>query len=152
MAKTKRVYRFENVMGVGMYRHKPLSDSSKPLYESENLKSSFALASGQEPFCTDRWPSPYADIKFIEDTTKKRGLDELDNIRYSCHDKFGFSSVSQMKRWVYKKKWRKALSQFGMDLCVYEVPLEHVIIGTSQCTFDSRYAELVEVLDTAHYG
>lgn len=68
--------------------------------------------------------------------------------------RFGFQSKRLFLQWVYNPTWRRDMTAYGGELCVYVVDKQAVRLGGSQCTFSHEEAELVQkfpvnVLDTA---
>lgn len=50
--------------------------------------------------------------------------------------RFGFLDLNMLRRWIYNDSWLTAMSNKGAVLCTYEVPVESVIVGRTQVTFD----------------
>lgn len=105
-----KVFRIEDERGAGMYR------SGKSVIFSD--------------ICwPDRsHPSPWEDIPF---GYSMRAYDRPDIV----HHRFGFASLEQLRRWIYKDEWLVELHHAGYRLSIYEVDPYNVIIGESQCAF-----------------
>lgn len=54
--------------------------------------------------------------------------------------RFGFLDLVMLRRWIYNDKWLTAMSNKGAVICTYEVPVESVIVGRTQVTFDFEKA------------
>jgi hypothetical protein len=67
----------------------------------------------------------------------KRGMTAFDiMILDAARDfSFGFSSVEQLRAWMFKDEWLTGLSDQHYVLAVCEVPEEDVIEGNAQCMF-----------------
>ena len=85
----------------------------------------------------DKHPSPWRD--------KGLGLACYTHIAYEQMLKyhFGFATLAQFKRWVFKKKWRINFHNAGLVLNCYKVPVRHSRIGDTQAIFKRKYAEIV---------
>lgn len=107
--------------------------------EGEGVYSSdaFGQVTGSS-LANNRHPMPYEDYKLQESISKKKTRGYKEDDFY-----FAFRSKSQCKRWVYKKEWRDGLTKLGVTLNVYEVPINHAMLGNNQCTFNRSKAKLV---------
>jgi hypothetical protein len=54
--------------------------------------------------------------------------------------RFGFLNLDMLRRWIYSDDWVTALSDRGAVLCTYSVPVDSVIVGRTQVTFDYEKA------------
>lgn len=54
--------------------------------------------------------------------------------------RYGFLDLTMLRRWIYNDKWLTAMSNKGAVICTYEVPVESVIVGRTQLTFDFEKA------------
>lgn len=57
---------------------------------------------------------------------------------------FGFATLKQVRKWIFKKKWRKGLHEEEMLLVKFEVPDEFFARGESQAIFVRWRARIVE--------
>jgi hypothetical protein len=48
---------------------------------------------------------------------------------------FGFSSIDQMRNWVYQDVWLRKLDKGGFFLSEFNVPKHHVCVGNTQAVF-----------------
>jgi len=85
---------------------------------------------------TEKHPSPMTDDPL--------GFWDLGN---SCEWNFGFSSLAQMRNWIYKAKWRRNLAKLDFVLACYEVDAEHFRRSNFQAIFWFDMAERIEVRD-----
>lgn len=107
------------------------------------VSGAFRDATGSSDIST-RHPSHYDDDRLQD------AINQFDQDLYHKHSHkfmFAFSSISQMKRWVYKKAWFGNLAWLGVTLNVYEVDAKWCMLGSTQCTFWKRKAKLVEKID-----
>lgn len=94
----------------------------------------------------DRHPVVSDDSKYIENLSKVRP--DLVNMAFSYASepsghRFGFADMSMLRRWIYNDEWLRMLANVGCVLCVYEVPVDEVIVGYTQVTFNAEKACLV---------
>lgn len=54
--------------------------------------------------------------------------------------RFGFLNLLMLRRWIHDDSWLTAMSEKGAVVCTYEVPVDSVIIGRTQVTFDFEKA------------
>lgn len=109
------IYRIQNEYGEGMYTG-PSCDASSSMHEH-------------------RHPLPSDDAAL---------KDKWINLKNATHYKFGFSSIEQLKFWIYKLKWRKELAKAGY--CVYIFETDDFLIGDTQAVFVKDTATLVETI------
>lgn len=64
-----------------------------------------------------------------------RGCWDAFQRRHSSSLRFGFASPAQMRRWLYKARYRQKLDELGFRLVCYEVPDDLALIGESQAAF-----------------
>lgn len=105
------VYRIEDDKGVGMYH------SSK--------------VEGDEycvPVDYDRHPTPFDDSLLCNKWREMSVIDRKSHI-------FGFSSVEQLRNWIYNDLWLKNLHEEGFVISVFSVERENVIEGHTQALF-----------------
>lgn len=133
----KQVFRIETVDGRGMYR----SDFG--------LSVSNLLRDGGE-----NHPLPDQDSLLLpkvedklRDMFKERGLDYDDKEKLLVWDIqdiyndfwrshfFGFGSIEQLRRWLYKDEWLIKLEEYGLVIAVYEVDDEDAMVGYTQAIF-----------------
>lgn len=84
--------------------------------------------------------SNYQQFLFIYDGA----LSKVDGRRAS---RFGFESIESLKRWVFDPDWRSALSEYGIQISVYEIEERFVLYGESQLIFLKEQGKLVDILD-----
>jgi len=117
----KKIFRIENEAGKGIY----VGDSkvSSDLYEID----------GPSP----RHPRPEDDsllMKSFEDSGRN-----VSNERYFLFSvtpfKFGFTSVEQLRNWIYNDEWLISLAEEEFVLAVYEVADENVMVGNTQACY-----------------
>lgn len=51
------------------------------------------------------------------------------------HFHFGFSSIAQLRAWLYQDDWLERMHELGGVLMVYDVGDEHVVLGNAQVMF-----------------
>lgn len=136
-----RVYRIVDEQGSGMYR------------ASHGRMSLWNMAIGDVNDGEEGGAHPPAH----NDRGMVRAFEEYaikNDLRTSCGDyptirdaysllpdhRFGFGSVEQLRRWVYGVGWLKWMHDYGGRVQVYDVPDEHVLVGTCQVTFSSNHA------------
>ena len=116
------VWRLEDSGGRGMYGE--FRDSSYFYYAS--------MGSGEDdPAPENVHPLPYEDplLKFAP---------------WNSDYYFGFSSIEQMRRWIYKDEWLSRLAAYGIMLNLYKVPREFCNHGKDQSCFRLSYADMIE--------
>lgn len=119
-----KIFRIETESGVGMYRG-PDWDG---VWETGAA--------------THKHPCPHNDSKLI---------DENIDLFYSLGDNewrfgdddfiFGFSSIDQLRRWLYNDSWLESLDSEGFVLSIYEGDVRH---GHTQAVIDKTTARLVK--------
>lgn len=136
-----KIIRIETVDGVGVYHN----DATESIING---------GVGDE----NTWPMPYADKAFVADKKQKRielypddemlrgptmfghmcddirdcGLFELYNEELY---RFGFKDYAQMEKWICDFEWRIELAERDMQMNVYDVPDQFVMVGDTQITF-----------------
>lgn len=118
------LYRVEDNLGEGMYH-----SSNAPSLGMHN---------------EIRHPSPREDSKLydgIKILLKKRG-----DIAFNFSlFKYGFSSLGQLKSWIYKKEWKKGLHKAGFSLSIYKCEEENFVAGDTQAVvLLNTHIELIE--------
>lgn len=120
------IWRIEDENGEGMYR-----SSSRNVGEVDDTES----------WSSARHPCPNFDDGL--------GWSDID-----CDErdlwKFGFATLSQMRQWVYRAKWRRGLDEIGFSLVCYSVPDEFGRRSNFQAIFRADLAERVEVRQVAY--
>lgn len=116
------VYRVENANGEGMYRNRVFSDRDCPLNDCYDMY---------------RHPMPSSDDALC----KSIGTDMVYWHRYH----FGFSSISQLKNWLYTDDVRSKLANAGFVISVYECETE--FHGDTQAVFIRDTARKVAALN-----
>ena len=61
---------------------------------------------------------------------------------------FGFSSIDQLRRWLYDDAWLKGLNEKGFVLSIYEGDVRH---GHTQAVINKETAVLIEQHKIADY-
>lgn len=89
------------------------------------------------------------DIHVIPSEDKGLGLsfDCIDDESYF----FGFLNVDQYKAWVYNPVWRQKLSQYGIQISIYEIESRRLRKSPYQVAFRREDATLIERVDTFHF-
>jgi hypothetical protein len=54
---------------------------------------------------------------------------------------FGFSSIDQLRSWIYKDDWLVGLHDIGMLLAVYICEDEDVLVGNTQAIFKGNVSK-----------
>lgn len=118
--KTLKVVRVEDEDGKGMY-NKVWFECGLP--------------------CDDNHPT------IERDSLYKKNLEKYQRDRnvYSYYGepnghRFGFLDLTMLRRWIYNDSWITAMSEKGAVICTYEVPVEFVVVGRTQITFDFEKA------------
>lgn len=112
------ILRVETETKVGMYRNNSLA--SEEMHEMSG-----------------RHPAPFSDTK----------IGPYWNYRLPghCSNKlFGFTSIEQLRFWIYKAEWRESLHDEGYAISYYEVPEEYALLGDTQAIFVVSEARLVK--------
>jgi hypothetical protein len=112
------VYRVQNENGQGMYH---ASD-----YAYTVLSDTYA-----------RHPMPYDDLKLMN-ALSLDGQDYRGKL-------FAFSSLEQLKFWIYREDDRAAIADDGCK--VYTIDAKRVWVGDTQCVFDIEGSEVVNVTE-----
>lgn len=121
-----RVYRLEGANGESIYRDW--------MPEPRANKTLWTAACGSDNG-SDNHPVPHNDQPF------HRALIHSPYMVYDLH--FGFLTRDQYLAWVFNPVWRQNLTDLGVVLRVYEVPLKYLFIGTHQVGFVKDKAEVV---------
>lgn len=114
------VFRIEDAHGNGMYWGGGLWDK----------------AVGGRPN-TKRHPCPEDDSRLWGNYLKRPEIGV-----YYFH--FGFSSIAQLRAWLYKDEWLERMHEMGGVLKVYDVDAEHVVLGNAQVMFLKEQANSCE--------
>lgn len=75
----------------------------------------------------DRHPCPNEDSRLWGNYLKRP------EVVYDFH--FGFSSIAQLRAWLYQDEWLERMHELGGVLKVYDVDDEHVVLGNAQVMF-----------------
>lgn len=111
------------------------------IYRVENAKRKGPYTSGDDILSKhykgdSRQPPPERDAELMRSI---RSVDYNNNdFLFPTKYKFGFSSLQQARKWLYKKCWSKELRSNDYHLFSFEVPDEHVLVGCSQVLYDSK--------------
>lgn len=114
LGKPHRIYRVENQHGTGMY----------------HVWDRFALNENSE-----RHPTPHHDSRLMQ-----AGWEAF-KARYYSDVYFGFSSLDQLRSWVYQDRWREELYSHGYNIHVYEA--DEALLGDTQAVFVKKLARRV---------
>lgn len=109
------IYRVENANGRGMYR----AGGSYSALEFE--------------FDEYIHPMPSSDDALMRSIQERGEYNECGSLDYSMDDYFGFSSLDQLKRWIYRDDWRSKLDAAGFHVSVYSAV--GACIGDTQAVF-----------------
>ena len=113
------VYRVETVDGIGMYG----CGVNCVNFEMDDDR---------------RHPLPKDDAE-LSVFWERLSSDDRDGIR------FGFSSIDQLKSWIYKKSWRKEIAKSGLIVSVYRA--RFVRVGATQAVFKLKTAKKIGTVD-----
>jgi len=87
-------------------------------------------------------PSPHNDSKLLDENKDLFYSFDVDEWRFLADEfVFGFSSIDQLRRWLYNDAWLRSLDEKGYMLSIYEGDVRH---GHTQAVIDKSTAELVE--------
>lgn len=91
--------------------------------------------------CDEKHPCVVSDSRYQEDLKAKFG----DGRSWEpAGHRFGFLDSNMMRRWIYNDEWFIKMSLKGGVICTYEVPVDHLVIGRTQVTFDFEKATCLE--------
>lgn len=119
------VYRVENSLGAGMYR-------------------GCNVPSLDDAYNECRHPMPSKDSKLMRSLDDANLVGRYDEVDWSPW-RFGFSSLEQMRRWLYNDVMRSDLKKAGFFVAVYESDEEHH--GDTQAIFKRRGHDFVRTID-----
>lgn len=88
-------------------------------------------------------PSPYKDTLLVNDFESRYIDGGLADFTIPRNYKFGFSSMGQLRAWLYDDEWLEDLHIQGYTLSIYEIERNAVAIGYSQVMFNSDKATLL---------
>lgn len=109
------IYRVENSNGIGPYTNE------------DNLMQKHTYSGNPKQ------PEPGEDFTLrLAMTAKFKDLELPEKY------KFGFCSLEQARKWIYKKSWCNSLRNNGYRLVAFEVPDKYVLSGRSQVVYDSN--------------
>lgn len=118
------VLRVEDRCGGGMYR----PNSNDGAYE----QSAWVRAIGH--IQEREHPAPHEDSGLTQYALRWLGLNQ-------AAARFGFSSLEQLRRWLYNDDWIRRLSAEGCALVTYDVDAgAECFVGHTQVIFNIRYA------------
>lgn len=84
-------------------------------------------------------PEPYKD--------KALGWSDLSFMERDLYY-FGFESINALHAWFYRSTWREDLSEYGVVLKVYTVPVEYTTHGDKQSIFVMNKALDSEIVES----
>lgn len=113
------IYRVETVDGIGIY-------------------GAGVRCANLEMDDSRRHPLPTEDAE-LSDFWGKMSLCDRGGIR------FGYSSINQLKSWIYKKSWRKEIAKSGLIVSVYRA--RFVRVGATQAVFKLKTAKKIGTVD-----
>ena len=116
--KRVKIYRVENLKGHGMYCG--------------------GSEAGMQMFETRAHPDPRGDSLLCYKLEDWCGTDSILSNHY-----FGFGSMQQLLRWVYKKSWQEDLHESGYKVSVFYAT---GMVGNTQAVFDKNTRE--ETIET----
>lgn len=108
------VYRIEDEEGVGMYWSKKITAYTDDDYPV--------------PIDEGKHPPPYRDSLINTQWSLMTLLEQKEYI-------FGFSSLGQLRNWIYNNDWLMNLHAKGFVISVFEIDEEDVIKGYTQALF-----------------
>lgn len=112
--------------------------------EDQDLKGPYcqsnALSMNQD---AQRHPCPSKDSSLVYDFEAHFNPDEYTDFYVPEHYRFGFSSMSQLRAWIYDDDWMIDLHDSGYHLSIYEIERSAVAIGYSQVMFNKDKAVLL---------
>lgn len=119
-----KIFRIENLEKRGIYRG-PDWDG---VYETVSASS--------------RHPAPHKDSKLLDENKDLFCSIDIDEWRFLADEfVFWFSSIDQLRRWLYNDAWLRSLDEKGYMLSIYEGDVRH---GHTQAVIDKSTAQLVE--------
>lgn len=96
----------------------------------------------------DKHPAPWKDSRLEALVTQTYSCEEIQEMRsigvypvrqwLRDHPEtlFGFESVDQLRRWIYKDYWIESMAEFGGELVTYELkPGAFCFVGYTQVMF-----------------
>lgn len=92
---------------------------------------------------SQRHPMPSKDSLLVYDFKAHFNPDEHTNFDVPEHYRFGFSSISQLRAWIYDDDWMIDLHDCGYHLSIYEMERNAAAIGYSQVMFNKDKATLL---------
>jgi len=139
-----RIYRIENIKQTGMYTCGAVKKIGAALYNMDGV------CDEQGKYVPPRHPIPQDDTMLMNALREGGGLCKWSGAIYGRYV-FGFSSVAQLRNWIYKDSWIQALSDEGMFLSVYD---GETYFGNTQAVINYKTAKLVTrvPLDTLLVG
>lgn len=79
----------------------------------------------------ERHPPPSADSQLMENY-KKTSVAAITDRFHPYHFNYGFSSIEQLKSWLYQDEWIKQLYAKGYRVMEYDVPDRFCAVGNTQ--------------------
>ena len=121
-----KVYRIADSKGNGMYCGR-VTNVSKDAYD------------------TDRHKAPESDSLLVLNMLMKGGfkLNHTEAFVVKPEYYFGFTSLKQLRKWLYKDDWFLDLYKKGYKLEIHYVPEDDVILGSTQVMFIKENARKV---------
>lgn len=87
-------------------------------------------------------PVPHQDSKLVDENKDLFVCPSYGEYRfYSRKFIFGFSSIEQLRRWIYNDAWLKSLDEKGYVLSIYEGDVRH---GHTQAVINRDSAVLID--------
>lgn len=115
----KTIYRIEAITGEGMYR-------------CRSALVSFKDACDIMPIDEAKHPTPRNDSLLIMNM-EASGLDTNSEDVYEY--RFGFSSLEQLRNWIYRDSWLIGLHDIGLVITEYCCEDKDVLVGHTQAIF-----------------
>ena len=92
---------------------------------------------------SQRHPTPSKDSSLVYDFATHFNPDGYTDFYVPDHYRFGFSSMSQLRSWIYDDDWMIDLHDNGYHLSIYELERSAVAIGYSQAMCNKDKAILL---------
>ena len=92
---------------------------------------------------SSKHPNPYKDSMLVNDFEQRSVPGDLVMFTVPLNYRFGFSSMSQLRAWIYDDDWMIDLHDRGYHLSIYELERSAVAIGYSQAMFNKDKATLL---------
>lgn len=125
-----RIFRIETAEGKGMYRG--------PDWDGVNESS----------WDSSKHPMPHQDSKLVDENGDLFYRFGGEYRFFASNFIFGFSSIDQLRRWLYNDSWLNALDDEGFMLSIYEGDVRH---GHTQAVINRDSAVLIDKYKISDY-